>query len=58
MRVLLVEDEIAMGTAIKSVLVGEKYIVDWVQDGAIAWDYLNHAETDYRTHLTSLRSLN
>jgi two-component system, OmpR family, Ni(II)-responsive and/or redox-responsive regulator NrsR len=47
MRVLLVEDEVAMGTAIKSVLVGEKYIVDWVQDGAIAWDYLNQTETEY-----------
>ena len=47
MRVLLVEDEVAMGSAIKSVLVGEKYIVDWVQDGTIAWDYLNQAETAY-----------
>lgn len=47
MRVLLVEDEVAMGTAIQSVLVHEKYIVDWVQDGRTAWNYLEQAWVEY-----------
>jgi two-component system Ni(II)/redox-responsive regulator NrsR len=47
MRVLLVEDEIAMGEAIKSVLVNEKYVVDWVQDGSEAWIYLEQAWVEY-----------
>jgi two-component system Ni(II)/redox-responsive regulator NrsR len=37
MRVLLVEDEADLGLAIKQVLVSEKYVVDWVPDGAQAW---------------------
>lgn len=47
MRVLLVEDEDDLGQAIKQVLVGEKYIVDWVTDGAQAWNYLESQWTDY-----------
>jgi two-component system, OmpR family, Ni(II)-responsive and/or redox-responsive regulator NrsR len=47
MRVLLVEDEIAMGMAIKSVLVDEKYVVDWVQDGLEAWSHLEQAWVEY-----------
>ncbi|MEN8447251.1 MAG: two-component system response regulator RppA [Cyanobacteria bacterium J06555_13] len=47
MRVLLVEDEEALGQAIKQVLVGEKYVVDWVSDGAQAWNYLENRWTDY-----------
>lgn len=41
MRVLLVEDEPDLGAAIQRVLHREKYLVDWVQDGAEAWSYLN-----------------
>lgn len=41
MRVLLVEDEPDLGTAIHRVLSREKYIVDWVQDGNEAWEYLD-----------------
>ena len=41
MRVLLVEDEPDLGTAIHRVLLREKYIVDWVQDGNEAWEYLD-----------------
>jgi len=47
MRVLLVEDEVAMGTAIKSVLTSQNYVVDWVQDGTTAWNYLEYEWTQY-----------
>lgn len=40
MRILLVEDEPDLGTAIKWALKQEKYIVDWAQDGAEAWEFL------------------
>ena len=41
MRILLVEDEPDLGAAILKSLSREKYIVDWVLDGAEAWDYLD-----------------
>lgn len=47
MRVLLVEDEEDLGLAIKQVLIGEKYVVDWVTDGAQAWYCLEAQWTDY-----------
>ncbi len=47
MRVLLVEDEEALGLAIKQVLVSEKYVVDWVTDGAQAWYCLENQWADY-----------
>lgn len=47
MRILLVEDEVDLGLAIKQVLVGEKYVVDWVQDGVQAWHCLENQWTDY-----------
>ncbi len=47
MRILLVEDEADLGLAIKQVLVDEKYVVDWVLDGAQAWRYLESQWTDY-----------
>jgi two-component system Ni(II)/redox-responsive regulator NrsR len=47
MRILLVEDEQDLGLVIKQVLVNEKYIVDWVTDGAEAWNYLESQWTDY-----------
>lgn len=47
MRVLLVEDEIDLGIAIQRSLKQEKYIVDWVQDGKEAWDYLDRQPTQY-----------
>jgi two-component system, OmpR family, Ni(II)-responsive and/or redox-responsive regulator NrsR len=47
MRVLLVEDEEDLGLAIKQVLVNEKYVVDWVTDGAQAWYWLENHWTDY-----------
>ncbi len=48
MRILLVEDEPDLGGAIQRVLNREKYIVDWVQDGTDAWDYLENQWTQYR----------
>lgn len=48
MRILLVEDEADLGLAIKQVLVSEKYVVDWVPDGAQAWHYLESQWTDYK----------
>ena len=47
MRVLLVEDEPDLGAAIQRVLHREKYLVDWVQDGAEAWSYLNSQWVHY-----------
>ncbi len=47
MRVLLVEDEPDLGTAIHRVLSREKYVVDWVQDGREAWAYLDNANVHY-----------
>jgi DNA-binding response OmpR family regulator len=47
MRVLLVEDEPDLGTAIKWALKQEKYIVDWAQDGDEAWSYLESQWTQY-----------
>ena len=47
MRILLVEDEVDLGLAIKQVLVSEKYVVDWVTDGDRAWEYLENQWTDY-----------
>ncbi len=47
MRVLLVEDEADLGLAIKQVLIGEKYVVDWVPDGVQAWHCLESQWTDY-----------
>jgi len=47
MRVLLVEDEEDLGLAIKQILISEKYVVDWVTDGALAWHCLESQWTDY-----------
>lgn len=47
MRILLVEDEPDLGTAIQRNLSHHKYIVDWVQDGEAAWDYLNDSHICY-----------
>lgn len=47
MRILLVEDEEDLGKALQRSLKQEKYIVDWVQDGAEAWRYLSCPEVNY-----------
>jgi len=48
MRILLVEDEPDLGRAIQHTLSQEKYVVDWVQDGLEAWNYLEHKWTHYQ----------
>jgi DNA-binding response OmpR family regulator len=47
MRVLLVEDEPDLGAAIQKALNREKYVVDWVQNGDVAWAYLENHWTEY-----------
>ncbi len=47
MRLILVEDETDLGFAIKRTLSQKSYEVDWVQDGNIAWDYLQNCWTQY-----------
>ncbi|ELS02913.1 response regulator with CheY-like receiver domain and winged-helix DNA-binding domain [Xenococcus sp. PCC 7305] len=47
MRILLVEDEPDMGATIKEILNREKYVVDWVQDGTEAWEYIQDRLADY-----------
>ncbi|AFY36269.1 two-component system response regulator RppA [Calothrix sp. PCC 7507] len=47
MRVLLVEDEPDLGTAIKRTLNQQKYLVDWVMDGTEAWTYLENGSAQY-----------
>ncbi len=47
MRVLLVEDEPDLGAIIKRTLNQEKYVVDWVLNGAEAWSYLESQWTQY-----------
>lgn len=40
MRTLFAEDEPDLGQAVQSALVRCGYVVDWVQDGNTAWEYL------------------
>ncbi|HEY9809601.1 MAG TPA: two-component system response regulator RppA [Halomicronema sp.] len=47
MRVLLVEDEVDMGKAIKQALHQEKYVVDLVFNGLEAWEYLDSKWAQY-----------
>lgn len=47
MRLLLVEDEPDLGSAIKRTLNQEKYVVDLVLDGAKAWGYLENHWAQY-----------
>lgn len=47
MRILLVEDEPDLGVAIEKTLTRDKYVVDWVQNGDEAWDYLDNQWTSY-----------
>lgn len=47
MRILLVEDEPDLGTAIEKTLTRNRYVVDWTQNGNEAWSYLTHPQTHY-----------
>ncbi len=44
MRILLVEDDAALGEGIRVALKPEAYTVDWVQDGAGALHALTHED--------------
>ena len=47
MRILLVEDEYDLGAALERSLKREKYVVDWVKDGAEAWQFLENGWNQY-----------
>lgn len=47
MRILLVEDEPDLGTAIAKKLTRDRYIVDWTKDGNEAWDFLTQTYMQY-----------
>ncbi|MBS3027211.1 MAG: response regulator transcription factor [Dolichospermum sp. DET50] len=47
MRLLLVEDEHDLGISIHNALTKRDYIVDLVEDGETAWDYLNTVPSRY-----------
>lgn len=47
MRILFVEDEVDLGEAIKRSLLRDRYVVDWVQDGIQAWDYIDNPHVHY-----------
>ncbi|MCL7461569.1 response regulator [Pseudomonas sp. NW5] len=46
MRILLVEDDQALGEGIRTALKPEGYTVDWLQDGASAWHALSSESFD------------
>jgi DNA-binding response OmpR family regulator len=47
MRILLVEDEPDLGSAIKQTLTQHNYVVDWTLNGLEAWDYLDNNLREY-----------
>ncbi len=47
MKILLVEDDLKLGVAVKRNLNREKYVVDWVRDGSKAWNYLEKQQENY-----------
>ena len=47
MRVLLVEDDLDLGAAIKQTLTQETYVVDWIIDGIEATRFLDSQWTQY-----------
>lgn len=47
MKILLVEDEFDVGSAIQRTLKQEKFIVDWMQNGDEAWYCLKQPQSQY-----------
>ncbi len=47
MRILLVEDEADLGSAIKKSLTQNNYLVDWMLDGKEAWNCLDDNLINY-----------
>jgi len=52
MRILLVEDEPDLGSAIKRTLNQHNYVVDLVLDGNEAWEYLQTQTPEYTPEYT------
>lgn len=47
MRILLIEDEPDLGAAVQRTLIRQRYVVDWVQNGSEAWEYLEQKQIHY-----------
>ena len=47
MKILLVEDEIDLATILQRTLVRENYLVDWVENGQVAWNCLERDWAQY-----------
>ncbi len=47
MRLLLVEDDLDVGAALKQILRRQAYVVDWAVDGTEAWNYLENDWVHY-----------
>ncbi len=47
MKILLIEDEPDLGAIIKTNLSHHQYVVDWVADGQIGWEYLTVDKDGY-----------
>lgn len=47
MKILLVEDEPDLGLLLQKKLTQHQYVVDWVQSGEKAWDYLAFPQSNY-----------
>jgi DNA-binding response OmpR family regulator len=46
-KILLVEDELDLGAIVQKSLIQHQYIVDWVVDGIVAWEYLTNPQAAY-----------
>lgn len=47
MKLLLVEPDHELGTQLQRILMQEEYIVDWLQDGTAAWNWLENQAAQY-----------
>ncbi|HIK54194.1 MAG TPA: response regulator transcription factor [Synechococcales cyanobacterium M55_K2018_004] len=46
MRILVVEDDVQIATMLTEAFIGRQYEVDMVQDGEVAWHWLNSLDYD------------
>lgn len=54
MKILLAEDETDWGILIYRMLCQQDYIVDWVKDGMVAWNYLDNQPYTYTIAILNL----
>jgi DNA-binding response OmpR family regulator len=47
MKILLIEDEPDLGALVQKSLTHHQYVVDWVVDGQVGWEYLTLERTTY-----------